>query len=211
MTHPMAAADTTSLTCAAFAVPLATNTRDVCLFVREVYEALGLDTVEYVGADGEKFVVPTTLINSARQELDARRYPNDDIRYVVRTSVDVPHHQPRVSAVKATIYRALGVDTVDIDVGGTVYTVLTKHIIAAKAQLARGETSGAPTESYPTINLALNTYYEGPPPPTIVAAARLYGGKFARVLVGPADTVYWVLATPLYPIGNVLERLGACV
>ncbi len=212
MAAPCPTSETTPLTCAAFTVPLAADAAKTEPVVREVYEALGLDTVEYVAGCGARFVVPTEHIRAARQEIDAGRVPRGDVRHVIRTSIDVPHFQPQVAPTKAAIYRALGIDTVNIDFRGTVYTVLTSHIYQAKAQLARGDSAGqAATSSFPTISLEVRKCYVGPPPPAIAVAVKLYGAKFVRILAGPHDTVYWVLVSPLYPVSDVLDRLGAYV
>ena len=192
----------------------------------EIYNILGISTVE-IGVGGVTYTVLSDHIAEAydavvsSQKFGGRPLDRNTRRVPV-TDLVLPIHQPQVDTVKAEILEAFGVDTVDIVLGGGVYTVVTSQIQVAKKQLAEllphssrpcppcaPMATSTALHKEPLKGVTLMEYYVGEPSRVVDTLAWMFGGRFFAVPGGSACNVLVDMSTVSGSLADTLERLQA--
>ena len=178
-----------------------------------VRSLLGLDTVEIVHG-GNSYHVLADRVSDAISGIDAELKAWVPIPIAV-PSVIAPTHQPQIEPGMREVYDALGVQVVDLCLGGAVETTLLECVSTVrKLRLTPGgdhlpEVKNAclhMPHQYACNQLKLKDYYVGPAPYPVEVLASLFGLQYVNVL-GRDGAQYAVLNFGAH-IGATLKRLA---
>jgi hypothetical protein len=204
-----------------------------------IYDMFGIDTIEVL-VSGETFTVITKeLTNSIRviQGLSPEAISTHVFtENILATEMKIRLWQPQVNPMVATVYKCLGIDTVDIVVNNKVYTVIASQVVTAKAMIldscrSTGTNTSAGTGTNTGAGAGTNTstgtniyhqipingaefqeVYVGTPSNEVFVLAKMFGARFLRVVAGPArlnqgeNAKVMCVISRSTPIGSVLEE-----
>ena len=167
-----------------------------------IFEMLcGPGSLQTVEVDGGQYDVPIEHIGRAVVAIKGALAGGPTVTSLmcrtVAERVAIPYWQLRVDPGVAEVLAALQINTVDLVVEGTVYTVLASRVREAGGAIRAAQACGArpapvPVETHEVTGVLLRDYYLGGPSPAIRALATMVGVRFMRVL-SDDDQVVWIL------------------
>lgn len=176
---------------------------------KEIYALFGITTDVLLVGDST-YTVLTNQLEAARDAIRRSKHENVSLgtftTRVPTQHVLVPNFQPQLTETRARLYEALGIDTMDVVIGDTVFTVLATQLASAKLALSALFPQSGRSEELPLpLPLSLSTPTRTATPPTPAPSAPALSSP-SRPAPSPAQNALY-LSSSAPPRGLSAEMM----